>query len=121
MFETSLAWIESRPRGDGTIDEDRQPGLDQRDRPVLELAGGEALGVDVGELLELERSLERDRVADVAAEEEDHPVVGELARQRLDLARCRRAPAGSRPAPSPSCCMIARTSSAKKSPRSRPR
>ena len=47
--------------------EDRQAVLDQGDRAVLELAGGEALGVDVRELLELERALERDRVADVAA------------------------------------------------------
>src|SRR5699024_11346209 len=35
-----------------------------------DLTGGEALGVDVGELLELERSLHRHRIADVAAEEQ---------------------------------------------------
>jgi hypothetical protein len=54
----------------GHDDEHRLAGLDERDRAVLELAGGEALGVDVGDLLELERALQRDRVADVAPEEE---------------------------------------------------
>src|SRR4051794_31055362 len=43
-------------------DEDRLTGLDQRDRAVLELAGREALGVDVRELLELERPLHGDGV-----------------------------------------------------------
>ena len=57
--------------------EHRQPVLDQRDRPVLELAGREALGVDVGELLELERALEGDRVAGVPAEEQHRPRVDE--------------------------------------------
>ena len=37
---------------------------------MLELAGREALGVHVGELLELERAFEGHRVADVAAEEQ---------------------------------------------------
>ena len=60
-------------------------GLDQRDRAVLELAGGEALGVDVGELLELERALERDRVSDVAAEEEHRLGVGHPVRELADL------------------------------------
>src|SRR5690606_30704588 len=44
--------------------------VDERDRPVLELARREALRVDVRELLELERALERDREADVPAEEQ---------------------------------------------------
>ena len=44
--------------------------VDQRDRAVLELAGGEALGVHVGELLELERALQRHRVAHVPADEQ---------------------------------------------------
>ena len=36
--------------------------VDQRDRPVLHLAGGIALGVDVGDLLELQRAFERERI-----------------------------------------------------------
>ena len=63
----SCSW--SRPRGRDDA-EDRQALLDQRDRAVLELAGGEALGVDVGELLELQRALERHREAGVPAEEQ---------------------------------------------------
>ena len=50
--------------------DDRQALLDQRDRTVLQLTGGEALGVHVRQLLELERALQRHRVADVAAEEQ---------------------------------------------------
>eukprot|EP01135_Chromosphaera_perkinsii_P008173 Nk52_evm1s1172 gene=Nk52_evmTU1s1172 len=69
----------------GDDDEHRLPRLDQGDGPVLELAGGETLGMDVGDLLELERALHRGGVADVAAQEQhalgvDH-VLGEL----LDL------------------------------------
>ena len=41
---------------------------------VLHLAGGVAFGVDVGDLLELERAFEGDGVVDAAAEEEE--VVG---------------------------------------------
>ena len=44
--------------------------VDQRDGAVLQLAGGVAFGVDVGDLLELERALQGDRVVDVAADEE---------------------------------------------------
>ena len=36
--------------------------VEQRDRPVLELARGVALGVDVADLLQLERALERRRI-----------------------------------------------------------
>ncbi len=45
--------------------------LDEGDGTVLELAAGEALGPHVGELFELERALERHRVADVAPDEEE--------------------------------------------------
>ena len=55
---------------------------DERDRPVLELTGGEPLGVDVGELLELERALHRHRVADVPAEEEHRRRARQLPRER---------------------------------------
>ena len=61
---------------------DRQVLLDQRDRAVLELAGREALGVHVGELLELERALQGHREADVAAEEQHRLRRRELAGQR---------------------------------------
>jgi hypothetical protein len=37
---------------------------------VLHLAAGVGVGGDVGDLLELQRALERDRAADVAAEVE---------------------------------------------------
>ena len=74
--------------------EHRQPVLDQRDRPVLELAGREALGVDVGELLELERALERDREAGVPAEEEHRRGVLEARAPARRPRRRRRAPAG---------------------------
>ena len=89
MFETtfgcSVAEL-ARARHD---DEDRLAGLDERDRAVLELAGGEALGVDVGELLELERTLEGDRVADVAAEEQHRAGVGHPVRELLDALAAR--------------------------------
>ena len=38
---------------------------------MLHLAGGVAFGVDVGDLLELERAFEGDGVVDAAAEEEE--------------------------------------------------
>ena len=38
---------------------------------VLHLAGGVAFGVDVGDLLELERAFEGDGVVDASAEEEE--------------------------------------------------
>ena len=70
MLETILSCSTPRPARRRHHDDDRQALLDQRDRAVLELAGGEALGVHVGELLELERALQRHRVADVPAEEQ---------------------------------------------------
>ena len=42
---------------------ERALGIEQRDRSVLELAGRVALGMDVADFLELERALERGRVA----------------------------------------------------------
>ena len=58
--------------------------VDERDRPVLHLAGGIALGVDVGDLLELERALERQREAGAAAEIEHVARLGDLRRDLLD-------------------------------------
>ena len=71
--------------GRGHDHEDRLAVVDQGDRAVLELARGEALGVDVRELLELERALHGHRVADVAAEEQDGGGVGHRAGELLDL------------------------------------
>ena len=59
--------------------------VDQRDRPVLQLAGGIAFGVDVGDFLELERAFERQRIAGAAAEIEHVAALREIARQLLDL------------------------------------
>ena len=50
---------------------DRRRLVEQRDRPVLHLAGRVGVGRDVGDLLQLQRALERDRQADVAAEVEE--------------------------------------------------
>src|SRR5499427_540804 len=63
----------SRSEGD-----DRHPLVDERDGPVLHLAGGVAFRVDVGDLLELERSLEGDRILQPAAEEEEVTVGSKL-------------------------------------------
>ena len=49
----------------------------QRERAVLELARGIGLGVDVGDLLQLERAFERDRVVDAAPEEQRVLALGE--------------------------------------------
>src|SRR5690606_28428815 len=54
-------------------------------RPVLELPGGIGLRVDVGDLLELERPLEGDRVVDAAAEEEGVLAGREALGPRLHL------------------------------------
>ena len=73
-------------------DDDRRPLVDQGDRTVLELAGGEALGVHVGQLLELERPLERHREAHVPAEEQHRACVGQRRGPARAPAPCRRAP-----------------------------
>src|SRR3990172_3025027 len=58
--------------------------VDERDGPVLHLTGGIALGVDIGDLLELERALERDRVLDPAAEVEEALACRQVAGERAD-------------------------------------
>ena len=50
---------------------DETARIDERDGAVLELSGGIRLGVDVGDLLELERGFKRDGVVDVAPDEEE--------------------------------------------------
>src|SRR5262252_2973917 len=73
--------------------DDGHPLVDERDGPVLHLAGGVAFRVDVGDLLELEGSLEGDRKLQPAAEAEEVAVEGELrgesSHQPLRLARLR--------------------------------
>ena len=51
--------------------------VDQGDRAVLHLGGRVALGVDVADLLELQRPFERDREVEVAAEVEGAPGRGD--------------------------------------------
>jgi poly(3-hydroxybutyrate) depolymerase len=52
---------------------------------VLHLARRVALGVEVADLLELERAFQRDRVVDPPAQVEEVSVPGERRRQRLDV------------------------------------
>ena len=59
--------------------------VDKRDRPMLHLARRITLGVDVGNFLELERALERDRIVDAAAEEQEVPRLRILARDLLNI------------------------------------
>ena len=73
--------------------DDGQRLVDQGVGPVLHLARRVALGVDVGDFLELERALERDGVMDAAAEVEE--VAGIRINLRQLLARRGRRCAGS--------------------------
>ena len=70
-------------------DHDREVLVDERDRAVLHLAGRVALGVDVRDLLQLERALERDRVLAAAAEEEHVARGGAALRDRHSAASWR--------------------------------
>ena len=54
-------------RSDG---HDGNTRFDERDGPVLELGGGVPLGVDVGDLLQLERAFQRHGISGVAADEQ---------------------------------------------------
>src|SRR5262249_33642444 len=47
---------------------DRHSLVDQRDRPVLHLAGGVALGVDVGDFLQFQCALEGNRIVNATTE-----------------------------------------------------
>ena len=76
---------------------DRHAVLDERDRAVLQLGGREPLRVDVADLLQLERALERRRIPRVPADEQDVARVPVPLGQR---SRPRR-PARSRVGPGP--------------------
>src|SRR5207237_3981690 len=64
---------------------DRQLLVDERVRAVLHLSRRRAFGVDVRELLELERALERGRVVHAAPEEEEVVRAVVAIGERLDL------------------------------------
>src|SRR2546425_4046279 len=57
-------------------------GIEQGDRAVLEFACWETFGVDVGDLFELERSLQCCGIADTASNEHDAAQSRELFCQR---------------------------------------
>ena len=69
----------------GRDDDHGHAFVDERNRPMLELARGVALGVNVGDFLELERTLQRERKAGAPTEIEDVAALGEIAREVLDL------------------------------------
>ena len=58
--------------------------VDEGDRSVLHLAGWVAFRVNVGDLLEFESSLERDRVIDAASEVQEIGLPVEALRHGLD-------------------------------------
>ena len=66
MLLRVLAWSEPR----GRHEDAGRLAIDQGDRAVLHLGGGIALGVDIADLLELQRALQRDGIMDIAAEVE---------------------------------------------------
>src|SRR5262249_61511620 len=59
--------------------------VDQRYRSVLELAGSVALGVDVGNFLELKRAFERDRKARAATKIKNVARFGQILCKLFDL------------------------------------
>ena len=90
LLQVRRRLLEQRP---GRSDRDhRHRRIDQRDRPVLHLAGGIALGVDVADLLQLQRALQRDREA-VAAPE--------VTARRAPARRAARSPGSPRRSPAP--------------------
>ena len=65
----------------------RHLGVDQRDGTVLHLGGGVALGVDVGDLLELQRPFECRGVVVSAPQADEGAGIGEDFREVGDLRR----------------------------------
>ena len=78
-LDVGLELLEELVRG--SDDYDRHVGVNERDGAVLELAGGVALGVDVADLLELQRSLERDGKMHSPAEEKAARLLEEPGRK----------------------------------------
>src|SRR3989449_10965216 len=66
-------------------DHDRQPAGDEGARPVFHLARRMPFGVNVGDLLHLQRAFERHRKVYAAAEIEELRGAVELARQVLEF------------------------------------
>ena len=66
---------------------DRQILIDERVRPVLHLAGRVALGVDVGEFLELERAFQGDWEVDAAGQEQKVVLAEQALRDILNVLR----------------------------------
>ena len=61
---------------------------------MLQLAGGIGLGMDVGDLLQLQRTLHAGGIVEIAADEEDGVVVEEARGKMLDLALLLEYPCG---------------------------
>jgi hypothetical protein len=77
MLERVFSYLRTGGVGFGSLvamHDDGEGFVDEGVGAVLHLAGGVAFGVDVGDLLELERAFEGDGEVDAAAEEEE--VVG---------------------------------------------
>ena len=79
---TSLSWTGERV----AMATSGHLGVEQRDGPVLQLARRVALGVDVADLLELQRALQRHRVAAAAADEHEAAGVDVAPGDRCHLA-----------------------------------
>ena len=73
--------------------DDRHLLVDERDRTVLHLAGGVALGVDVRDFFQLQRAFERDGVVNSPTEIQEVTACVEAARDLLDLPARASAPA----------------------------
>src|SRR3954464_5186791 len=76
FFEHSVIWRD---------DDHRHVFVDQRNGSMLEFPRGIALGVNIGDFLELEGPFERKRIAGAAAEIEHVSAFREIARQMLYL------------------------------------
>ncbi len=80
-----LEMVFSNQRSCGRDDDDRHGLIDQRNRSVLELACRITFRVDIGNFLELQRALKRQRVTGAATEIEHMFDLAEIAADSLDL------------------------------------
>ncbi len=71
----------------GRDEDDGHALIDQRDRAVLHLGGGHALGVDVADFFEFERAFERDGIRVASAEEQPVVAVHHLFHRVADHVR----------------------------------